>query len=57
MLAFGWDSSDRRKWARTFGEGTGRAIFGGLCDLQVRIYHLQAVLWDPQGKHKVFRVD
>lgn len=53
MLAFGWDSSDRRKWSRTFGEGTGRAIFGGLCDLQVPIHHIQGGLCGPQGKAQI----
>lgn len=35
VLAFGWQSSDQKKWNATFGPPTGCAAFGSFCDLQV----------------------
>lgn len=40
IVAFGWDSSDSRKWAHTFGAGKDFAVSDHICDLQVVASHL-----------------
>lgn len=55
ILAFGWASSDQRKWNNTFGPGTGRAAFGSFCDMQV-IPPGDTSRWSPQDPRKTLIV-